>query len=353
VPAAVIGLGRVFIPMDEPRSEPQEAAKQKADPALKLAIRDRVGRGQAPNVLPLLRGMLPTLKRAQRRVTEGILRDPEQLITQSISDLARTCGVSTGSIVLFCKSLGLRGFPALKIALARELAAPVLPSFGKKPEGQVGTPVVLQRVFEEHVECLHQTLKLNTGPALDDAARSLVRAKRIVLFSIGLSFPVAYALYCRLRFLGLPAAIEFDSHLQLAAAAEMKKGEVAIGISLSGSTSETVECVRISKARGVRTICITNSVDSPITRASDIRLFAAPSEVKYFQTPLSSRVCQLALADVLLALIGLQRKRQALAHLRRAEEYLLKRRVLGFQSNPHLGRKGRAVAPPDVTAHET
>ena len=87
---AMIGLSRVFTPMNEPRSESPEASKRKADPALKLAIRDRAGRGQVANVLPLLRGMLPTLKRAQRRVTEGILRDPEQLITQSISDLART-----------------------------------------------------------------------------------------------------------------------------------------------------------------------------------------------------------------------------------------------------------------------
>ena len=87
---AMIGLSRVFTPMNEPRSESQEASKRKADPALKLAIRNRAGRGQVPNVLPLLRGRLPTLKRAQRRVTEGILRDPEQLITQSISDLART-----------------------------------------------------------------------------------------------------------------------------------------------------------------------------------------------------------------------------------------------------------------------
>lgn len=332
-------------------AESRATSRRRSQP-LKQSIRDRAGRGQVTSVLPLLRGLLPTLKRAQRRVTENLLNDPEQFIVRPISEVARSCGVSTGSIVLFCKSLGLSGFPALKIALARELAAPVLPFFGKKLEGHDGTPLILQRVFEEHVESLHQTLMLNTGTALNDAAQSLIKAKRIVLFSIGLSFPVAYAIYGRLRFLGLPAAMEFDSHLQLAAASEMKRGEVAIGISLSGSTSETVECLGISKARRVKTICITNSVDSPIARAADIRLFAAPSGVKYFQTPLSSRVSQLALADALLALIALRRKRQLLEHLRRAEEHLLKRRVPGFQSSPLLARRKRAVDPQAVPRRE-
>ena len=137
--------------MEEQSVTSHRASTGKAPQALNPTIRDRIERGHGTNVLPLLRGMLPTLKRAQRCIAEGILNDPEHVITRTISDLARDCGVSTGSIVLFCKSLGLRGFPALKIALARELAAPVLPSFDKKLERQEGTLRILQRVFEEHV----------------------------------------------------------------------------------------------------------------------------------------------------------------------------------------------------------
>jgi DNA-binding MurR/RpiR family transcriptional regulator len=178
---------------------------------------------------------------------------------------------------------------------------------------------------------LRQTLRLNTVETLNTAAKLLGGAKRIVLFSVGLSYPVAYSLYARLRFIGLPAFIEFDSHMQLAAAAEIGRSEVALAVSVAGSTSETVECLRLSKLRGARTICITNSVNSPLAHAADVPLYAAPSEVKFFQAPLASRVTQLALADVLLVLAGLRRKSQALAHLRHAEEYLLRRRVPGTE----------------------
>jgi len=284
-------------------------------------------------LMPLIQGMLPTLKRAQRRIAEAVVGDPEQFISHSISELAADYGVSAGSIVIFCKSLGLSGFPALKIAIARELSEPVLLS-GKRFHQQDGFPSILEGVFEQHMESLHQTLKLNTPDSFDAAVKFLLKARRIVLFSIGLSYPIAYSLSGRLRFLGLPAFIEFDTHLQLAAAAEVHRGDVAIAVSVAGNTRETVECLCLAKERGATTICITNSIGSPLAQASDIPLYAAPSAVKYFQAPLASRVTQLALADVLLVLIGQRRKRQALAHIRRAEEYLLKHRT------PHIVARG-------------
>jgi RpiR family carbohydrate utilization transcriptional regulator len=145
-------------------------------------------------LMPLIQGMLPTLKRAQRRIAEAVGGDPEQFVSHSISELAADYGVSAGSIVIFCKSLGVRGFPALKIALARELSEPVLLS-GEKNQQQTGLPAILQGVFERHVESLHQTLKLNPPHSFNAAVKSLLRTRRIVLFSIGLSFPVAYSLY--------------------------------------------------------------------------------------------------------------------------------------------------------------
>lgn len=277
-------------------------------------------------LMPLIQGMLPSLKRAQRRIAEAVLDDPEQFVSHSISELAADYGVSAGSIVIFCKSLGLKGFPALKIAIARELSEPVLLS-GTTLHSQDGVPSILEEVFERHVESLRQTFKLNTTESFETAVKYLLKAKHIVLFSIGLSYPIAYSLYGRLRFIGLPAFIEFDTHLQLASAAEIKRGDVALAVSVAGSTRETVECLRLAKDRGATTICITNSIGSPLGEVADIPLYAAPSAVKYFQAPLASRVTQLVLADVLLVLIGQKRRRQVLAHIRGAEEYLLKHRL--------------------------
>jgi DNA-binding MurR/RpiR family transcriptional regulator len=273
--------------------------------------------------MPWLNGLLPNLRRAQHRIAELVVKDPEQFINQPIAELAKSAGVSAGAIVQFCKAVGFQGLRALKIALAKQMAGPLLDGQGTSPRPLHALP----RVIQEHVYSLEQTLQLNSAGTVDAAAAALSHARRIVLFSIGLSFPVAYSFYGRLRFIGLPAFIEFDSHMQLAAAAQMREGEVAIAFSLSGRTRETVECLQLSRTRHATTICVTNSVDSPLARAADIRLYAAPGEVKYFQAPLASRVGQLALADVLLTTLASRRRHAALNHLRRAEEHLLRRRI--------------------------
>src|ERR1035437_6906361 len=137
-------------------------------------------------LLSLIQGIMPTLKRAQRRIAEALVGDPEQFVSHSISELVVDYRVSAGSILIFCKSLGLRGFPALKIALARELSEPVLLSV-KETQKQNILPSVLHMVFERHVESLRQTLKLNTADSFNAAVKALLKAKRIVFFSIGTS----------------------------------------------------------------------------------------------------------------------------------------------------------------------
>ncbi|HEX5482320.1 MAG TPA: MurR/RpiR family transcriptional regulator [Terriglobia bacterium] len=286
--------------------------------------------GHPRTLLPVIQGRLPTFKKAQRRIAEAAIKDPEQFIAQSIAEVAERCGVSPGSIVIFCKSLGLKGFPALKMAIARELSEQLFASPNQEG-GRRGAPAGLQKVLEEHIKALQDTVRLNTPETLASAVKLLAKSRRTVLFSIGLSYPVAYSLYARMRFIGIPAQIEYDSHLQLAAAAEMRPGEAGIGVSLAGSTRETVECLRLAKSQGAKTVCITNSIDSLLAQTADVRLYAAPSEVKYFQAPLASRVTQLAVADALVVELGVQRRRRALAHLRRAEEHLLQRRMADFK----------------------
>lgn len=62
----------------------------------------------------------------------------------------------------------------------------------------------------------------------------------------------------------------------------MKAGDVAFGISCSGATRETVQCLEVARAKGATTICLTNAMKSPITSCSDL-LYATPSEINYFQ----------------------------------------------------------------------
>jgi DNA-binding MurR/RpiR family transcriptional regulator len=279
-------------------------------------------------LLVYIQGVLPSLNPTERLIADYVLQDPERVLSSSIAEMRDGAGASVGSIVGFCRSLGLKGFAEFKIALARELAQSGFSGFGLGSDGNAAqNGSVFEKVFRFHAQSLLETMQINSEETLREAALALDRGRHIELFAIGISYPVAYLASCKLRLIGLPASTQADSHMQLIAATQLRKGDVAIGISCSGSTRETVHCLEIAKSRGAKTICLTNSMKSPITAFADLALFATPSEIKYFQAPLASRITQLAIVDALFVFLAQKHKDRTAVQLRNAAEELLKQRL--------------------------
>jgi DNA-binding MurR/RpiR family transcriptional regulator len=276
-------------------------------------------------LLVYIQGILASLNPTERLIAEYILADPERVISSSIAETRKGSGASVGSIVGFCRSLGLKGFAEFKIALARELAQAGLPAFTADPTGQNSS--VLEKVFHFHAQCLVETLKINSEETLRQVAKVLERARHIELFAIGISYPVAYLAACKFKLIGLPASAASDSHMQVIAATQLRKGDVALAISCSGSTRETVQCLEVAQSRGASTICITNSMKSPLTGFANYSLFATPSEIKYFQAPLASRITQLAIVDALFVFMAQKNRDKTAARLQSSAEELLPRRL--------------------------
>jgi len=273
-------------------------------------------------LLPYLKGILVSLNPTERIIADCVLADPEAVITSSIADLKAACGASVGSIVAFCRRLGTQGFVEFKIALARDLAQSGFPAGLAEQNASI-----LDKVCQFHSQCLLDVPQINPKSTFDRVAQVLEKARRIEIFSIGLSYPVAYTASSKLMLLGLPAAAQFDPHLQLITATQLKAGDVAVGISCSGTTSETVQCLEVAKAKGATTICLTNAMNSPIAACSDMCLYATPGEINYFQAPLASRITQLAVIDALFVHLALKSQTKTATRLQQQGEALLKRRL--------------------------
>jgi len=287
------------------------------------------GRADSPEtskrpVLVYLQAILPSLNPVERVIAQYLLDDPERTLSSSIAELRRGSGASVGSIIGFCRSLGAKGFADFKITLARELSQVGLSA--SQRSGQKNASI-FENVFEFQSQSLKETLQLNTAEDLEKVSRALELARRIEFFSIGMSYPVAYTACAKLKLIGLRAAAECDSHMQMINATQLRKGDVAFGISCSGSTTETVRNLEIARQGGATTLCLTNCMKSPITAQGDMALYAAPSEVKYFQAPLASRITQLALVDALFVSIALRRKNRTMAQLQSAGIKLLEHRI--------------------------
>jgi len=272
-------------------------------------------------LLSYLRGSLESFQATDRAIADRVLEDPEKIVTSSISEVREACGVSVGSIVGFCRRLGLAGFADFKIALARDLAQAGLFS---RPASDGS---LFEKVFHFHSESLMETLQLNSQGLLERVAQVLEKAHKIEFFSIGLSYPVAYTAASKFLLIGMQASAQADSHMQLISATQLRPGDVAFGISCSGTTRETVQCLEVAKNRGATTVCLTNALNSPITVSSDLCLHATPSEIKYFQAPLASRITQLALIDTIFVALASKHKNKTAGYLQQTVEELVKRRL--------------------------
>jgi DNA-binding MurR/RpiR family transcriptional regulator len=282
---------------------------------------DRKENSKRP-LLVYIKGLLPTLNPTEKLIADYVIADPERAISSSIAELREGSGASVGSIVGFCRNLGLKGFAQFKIALARDLAQAGMPAWGAGNKNSS----IFESVFQFDAQSLLETLHINSEKTMKDCVRRLGRASRIELFSIGMSYPVAYMAACKFRLIGLPASAQFDSHMQVIAATQLQRGDVAFGISCSGNTNETVQCLEVARSRGATTICLTNSMKSPLTSHADIALFATPSEIKYFQAPLASRISQLAIVDALFVAMAQKDRQRTAARLQSAAEQLMPRR---------------------------
>src|SRR5258706_2508273 len=114
------------------------------------------GNSQCP-LLVYLQAILPSLNPTERQIGEYVLEDPERVLSSSISDVRRGSGASVGSIVGFCRTLGVDGFASFKISLGHELAQGVFSAGLNALEGQP-TSSLYGKLLQLHAQSLRDAL---------------------------------------------------------------------------------------------------------------------------------------------------------------------------------------------------
>jgi DNA-binding MurR/RpiR family transcriptional regulator len=258
----------------------------------------------ASSVLIRVRGAMPSLRPAEQRVGEAVLADPAAISESSITAVARQCMTSETTVLRFCRAIGLGGYPELRIALARAAQREETDQNARPPvNGPIGEGDSVADVVAK-ISYADSRAVEETGAALDVAALTAAidavsAAGRIDVYGIGASALVAHDLHQKLHRLGLISFSWADPHLALTSAAVLEAGDVAIGISHTGTTIDTVDALRVARQHGATTIAVTNFAKSPITAEADVVLTTAARETTFRSGAMASRIAQLALIDCL------------------------------------------------------
>lgn len=253
-----------------------------------------------------LRAHLEHLRGAQRRVAEAILADPEGSANSSISALAAAADTSQATVVRLCRTIGLGGYPELRLALAAE--------GGRRDPGEPvgdiaeGTDLasVVRTITQLDAQAVRDTADLLDVDALERAIDALEAARRIDVYGVGASAIVGADLVQKLTRIGQMAVGYGDAHLGLTSAALLGPEDLAIAISHSGRTRDTLDMLLTAKQRGAATVAVTNNPGSPLARAADHLLLTSARETLFRSGATASRLAQLVVVDCLF--VGLAQR---------------------------------------------
>jgi DNA-binding MurR/RpiR family transcriptional regulator len=286
-----------------------------------------------------IRALMPSLAPAEQRVAQRVLDDPAGVAASTISLLAHECHTSETTVIRFCRALGFPGYPAMRLALATELGRADGAGSGRDVSADISPgddldQVVAKIAFADAraVEETAQQLDLDVLHRVIDA---LVAARRIDVYGVGASAFVALDLQQKLHRIGRVAFAWPDPHIALTSAALLGPGDVAVGISHSGATQDTIDALALAKAGGVTTIAVTNFPRSPLAAMADHVLTTAARETTFRSGATASRLAQLTVIDCVFVGVAQRTYDQTQHALQVTHDAVQSRRV----------RPGKAPAP--------
>ncbi|GIH08741.1 RpiR family transcriptional regulator [Rhizocola hellebori] len=256
------------------------------------------------SVLVRLRGRLPEFTGALRRVAEQVLTDPAGASRATIVELAERSGTSPATITRFCRALGFEGYADLRLAIAGETgraarSAGWAVDIGREIEPTDSLERVLGQIMAADTQAMRDTAAMTDLTEVERAADAIAAANRVDIYGASGSALVGAEMQFSLHRIGVAAWSWPDVHNGLASAALLRERDVALGISHSGQTRETIEMIAEAGSRGAVTVALTSFPRSPLADVADIVLLTATQATTFRPDALSARHPQLVLLDLL------------------------------------------------------
>ena len=256
-------------------------------------------------VLDRVKSAYASLRPSERRVADYVLSDPDEWTQCTISELAERVQVSQPTVVRFVQAMGFDGYRSFKYCLLRDRS-------GKSPQSPYFDPMgdldlkpwdCLEDLPLKETRMagglLEDTLKSLSTQGLSRAVRMLATARTIDIYGVENSFTPASDLLTKLTYLGLNCRMHTDAYLQQISAAHLGVADVAVAISHSGCSVDTVKALKQARKTGAGTIAITSSQESMLAKCADVCLSTGGQDLSIYGTAIFSRIPDLAVIDLL------------------------------------------------------
>lgn len=261
---------------------------------------------QVGKILDTLGSLRDSLTPSARRIADYVLAQPQRVTELSIAELSQQAKVGEASIIRFCRVINFKGFQDLKMKLAIEVATPndvekhMLDTELTADDNAEHIGRKLQQTINN---VLGETLNLLDFSELEAVARAFQQQKRIYFFGVGSSGITAEDAKNKLMRIGLDVDALTNNHFMYMKASLLSSEDIAIGISHSGTSKETIKALALAKACGAITVALTHNPLSPLAELSDHVLINGNRQGQLQGDSIGTKITQLFVLDMLYTLL--------------------------------------------------
>ncbi len=247
------------------------------------------------------------LGKAEKRVATFVKNYPEEVIKLPINVLAEKVGVSVSTIIRLCRRIEINGYTDLKIDITRDLALNYKKTYSEINSND-SIPLLLNKVQQSFLQTISNTFKILSISALKEAYLNIINSDSVLIIGAGGTAALAKLLNHKLLKLEINSQWSDDFSLIPLLINKIGKNEVLFVLSHSGSTNLVYDAVVMAKKRGCKIIILTNYLQSPMAKKSDIILATGIDEQPLGSEGVTTRMAQISIIEVLCLLIELKKQ---------------------------------------------
>lgn len=245
------------------------------------------------------------LSPSERQVVNYILNDPEAVSNTGIVEMAQKTYTSTSTIIRVCKKLGIESFIDFRIQLAADLSEYIdstyLVKYQAPIEPQDSMSNIVNKVTSSNVRAVLDVRRLNELATLEKVVDMMSEAKQIDFYGSGVSNLICHDAMMKALRLGVPSTAYFYYSEMAMLAKTTSNDHLAIVISYTGRTEDTLRVAEYLHKGNVPMVSITSRNSNSLLELCPVNLFISSSESIYRIGGMSSRISSQHLLDILFS----------------------------------------------------
>lgn len=221
----------------------------------------------------------------EKNVANYLLKADENIEKDTVRTVAEKTYTSPSTIIRLCHKLGFTGFSDFKNKFLNEVKyfnlqfQNVDVNFPFKREDTARE--VMSKITDLYIETIKDTEKVVDMRTLLRCRKICSESKEIHIFSYGTYLNQAYSFKEKMMKIGKKVAISSNLNYQLYEAEIMQSGDVAIIISYSGETNNSLFVAKQCRKNNIPTIAITSIGENDLTKICDETLYISTKESLY------------------------------------------------------------------------